>query len=227
MITINLKPGTKRAKAGAGAMAGGLGSLKALTGKVKDPWPMAAIAAWVLAIGFLAWVGVGASMRMGQLEPELDQARSENRRHRQLLAQKRKAEAARDSVVAQIATIRQVDRDRYTWPHILDEVSRALPPWTWLVGFVPVAGATDSAAVAAGITGERVQLTGRTMDIQGLTRFMRQLEDSPFLANVVVISSNTILDAGRAVTQFVVEASFSPPGRSHLRTTTVSPAREG
>jgi len=223
MITINLKPGTKRAKASGGTLAGGLGSFKALSGKFKDPWPMAAIAAWVLAIGFLAWVGVGASMRMSELEPELDQARSENRRHRQLLAQKRKAESARDSVVAQIATIRQVDRDRYTWPHILDEVSRALPPWTWLVGFVPLSAASDTTGTGAA----RFQLTGRTMDIQGLTRFMRQLEDSPFLADVGVISSTTIVDTGRAVTQFVVVATFSPPGRAHLRTTTVATGREG
>ena len=59
MITINLKPGTKRAKASGGTLAGGMGSFKALSGNIKDPWPMAAIAAWVLAIGFLAWVGVG------------------------------------------------------------------------------------------------------------------------------------------------------------------------
>jgi Tfp pilus assembly protein PilN len=72
-----------------------------------------------------------------------------------------------------------------------------------------------------------VQLTGRTMDIQGLTRFMRQLEDSPFLANVEVISSTTVVDAGRAVTQFVLQATFSPPGRAHLRTTTVAAGREG
>jgi Tfp pilus assembly protein PilN len=224
MITINLKPGTKRAKASGGTLAGGVGSFKALSGKIKDPWPMAAIAAWVLAIGFLAWVGVGASMRMSALEPELDQARSENRRHRQLLAQKRKAESARDSVVIQIATIRQVDRERYTWPHILDEVSRALPPWTWLTGWVPLTG---GAADTTGTPGARVQLTGRTMDIQGLTRFMRQLEDSPFLADVAVISSTTVVDAGRAVTQFVVQATFSPPGRAHLRTTTVGTGREG
>lgn len=224
MITINLKPGTKRAKASGGTFAGGMGSFKAFSGNIKDPWPMAAIAAWVLAIGFLAWVGVGASMRMSTLEPELDQARSENRRHRQLLAQKRKAEAARDSVVIQIATIRQVDRERYTWPHILDEVSRALPPWTWLTGWVPLTG---GAADTTDTPGARVQLTGRTMDIQGLTRFMRQLEDSPFLADVAVISSTTVIDAGRAVTQFVVQATFSPPGRAHLRTTTVGTGREG
>lgn len=223
MITINLKPGTKRAKASGGTLAGGMGSFKALSVDIKDPWPMAAIAAWVLAIGFLAWVGVGASMRMSSLEPELDQARSENRRHRQLLAQKRKAEAVRDSVVAQIATIRQVDRDRYTWPHILDEVSRALPQWTWLTGFVPLTGANDTTGTAAA----RVQITGRTMDIQGLTRFMRQLEDSPFLTDVAVISSTTIVDAGRAVTQFVITTTFSPPGRAHLRTTTVATGREG
>ena len=127
--------------------------------------------------------------------------------------------------MAQIATIRQVDRDRYTWPHILDEVSRALPPWTWLTLFTPLTGGgTDSTGAAPAA---RVQLTGRTMDLQGLTRFMRQLEDSPFLTGVTVISSTTVLDAGRAVNQFVVEATFSPPGRSHLRTTTVSSPGEG
>ena len=41
--------------------------------------------------------------------------------------------------------IRAIDDDRYIWPHVMDEVSRALPPYTWLVslGFSGVGQATD------------------------------------------------------------------------------------
>ncbi len=225
MININLKPGQKRAKAGGPSLGGGVSALRELTGNIKDPWPMAAIVAWVLALGFLAWVGVGSSMQISRLEPELDQARSENRRHRQFLAQKRKAEAARDSIVAQISAIRRVDGERYVYPHILDEVTRALPPWTWLTGVSTLTSSpADSGAVAPDA---RIQMRGRTMDIQGMTRFMRQLEDSPFLADVIVLASITVVEAGRAVTEFTLQANFSRPGQSHIRTTTVTPARGG
>ena len=131
MITINLKPGSRRAKAGV-SLAGGLGSIKALTSKIKDPWPVAAVAVWVVLLGFIGWVGLGTAARMRSLGPELEKARSENKRYRAFLAEKKHAEGARDSVLIQIATISQVDGDRYVWPHILDEVTHALPDYTWL-----------------------------------------------------------------------------------------------
>jgi hypothetical protein len=78
----------------------------------------------------------------------------------------------RDSILSQIRTIQQVDGDRYVWPHILDEVSRALPPFTWLVNvaFVPLTpkpttfAAADSAAAKTDTLPPpvQVQLTGRT-----------------------------------------------------------------
>ena len=74
MIKINLKPGTKRARAAAGGpgpFAGLIEQLKALPGAVKDPWPLAAILTLVLVGAFLLWVGVGSSVRVSQLEPEL------------------------------------------------------------------------------------------------------------------------------------------------------------
>jgi Tfp pilus assembly protein PilN len=211
MITINLKPGTRRAKSGA-SLTSGLSSLKALTGKVKDPWPMAGVAAWVVLLIFLGWVGLGSAAKMRSLGPELEKARSENRRYRAFLAEKKHAEGARDSVLVQIATISQVDGDRYVWPHILDEVTRALPDYTWLTDMSTVnagaaaADAADSAGTGAPPIG--VQMVGRTMDIQGFTRFMRQLEDSPWLKDVTVLSTQTIIEKGRAVTSFTLRASY-------------------
>jgi hypothetical protein len=63
-----------------------------------------------------------------------------------------------------------------------------------------------------------VQMVGRTMDIGGLTRFMRQLEDSPFLEDVEVLTAETVVEHNRAVTSFTVKATFTRPGREHLRT---------
>lgn len=210
MITINLKPGARRAKTGA-SWASGLSSLKALPQKVRDPWPVAAIVAWVLTAAFLGWVGIGSSVRLNRMETKLAAARSENRRFQTLIADRRRAEAAKDAVVTQIATIRSVDGDRFVWPHILDEIARALPPYTWLTDVSAMAqtagpAATDSTVVAPPPVG--VQIIGRTMDIQGFTRFMRELEDSAWLRDVTLISTSTIIDHGRAVTVFTVKASY-------------------
>jgi len=59
----------------------------------------------------------------------------------------------RDSVVNQVNLIRSFDDKRFVWPHIMDEVSRALPPYTWLTSVTqtsapPSSVATDSAVAA-------------------------------------------------------------------------------
>ena len=219
MISINLKPGAKRAKAGPG-LAESLAGIKSLPSKIKgikDPWPLAAILAWAGFVGFLGWVWLGSALTMGKLEDQLTTKRAEHRRNRVALAEKRRAQAARDSVVSQIATIRQVDGDRYVWPHILDEVARALPAYTWLTDLQPsVPAIVDTTTVAPSSVG--VQVVGRTMDIGAFTRFMRQLEDSPWLSDVTVVSTGTEIDHGRAVTVFTVKATYvrQRPGATRL-----------
>jgi Tfp pilus assembly protein PilN len=223
MITINLKPGSKRAKAGA-SLAGGLSALRGLPGRVKDPWPMTAVAVWVLLLGFLGWAWLGSAARLRTLGPQLETARSENRRYKSFLVEKKKALTARDSVVSQIATIRAVDGERYVWPHILDEVTRALPSYTWLIDLSAVT--QPSTGEGASSPGVAIQMVGRTMDIQAFTRFMRQLEDSPWLKDVTVISTETVIDRGRAVTAFTVKANYVRPGRTQTQAAPVSPAGE-
>lgn len=214
MITINLKPGSRRAKSGS-SLAGGLSALKGLPARVKDPWPMAAVVICSATVLFLAWIWISAASKAGRLETELDAARSENRRYHAFLVEKRRAEASRDSVLLQIATIRAVDDDRYVWPHILDEVTRALPAYTWLI---ELAATTPTVSDSLSATPVGIQMTGRTMDIQGFTRFMRSLEDSPWLANVTMLSTQTIVEKGRPVTAFTVKADYDRRGRAQART---------
>jgi type IV pilus assembly protein PilN len=227
MISVNLRPGTKRRKSGP-SFGFSLDRLKGLGSMVKDPLRLVAILAWVGAVGFLGFMYVSTGARLSSLEPKLEETRSEHRRFQDFLAQKHREEQTRDSILAQIRTIRQVDGDRYVWPHILNEVAQAVPPFTWLVNVTFVAppavplSAKDSVPADTVPPPVKLQVTGRTVDIQGYTRFMRQLEDSPWLDNVTAISASTVVEKGRAVTAFILTATFSRPPEDHIQSVPVT-----
>jgi Tfp pilus assembly protein PilN len=63
----------------------------------------------------------------------------------------------------------------------------------------------------------RIRLVGNTVDIQALTRFMKQLEVSPLLENVTLMSSQRANDNGKEVTQFQLDMLYSRPGVSDVR----------
>ncbi|HXE58140.1 MAG TPA: PilN domain-containing protein [Gemmatimonadales bacterium] len=222
MIEINLRPGQKRKRAGASLKTRLETRARELAGQVKDPLLLVAVAAWVVVVAFIGWTYVATARQLHALEPRFEQAKDEHRRFATLMRQKRKAEQVRDSLLAQINTIRGVDGDRYVWPHILDEVAKALPPYTWLVDLsvLKTSAPADSADTAAAPV--QFQLSGRTVDIQAYTRFLRQLEASPWLADVTPVTAQTVVEQERAVTAFTIRASFSPADSAYIRTVPVS-----
>jgi len=235
MITINLRPGKRRKRAGSPFnFKGVLDRFRDLGTRVKDPLLLGAVGGWVCVLGFLAFVYLNNVRQLYTLEPRLEQARSENQRFKTFLADKRRQEKIRDSLLAQITVIRNVDGDRYVWPHVLDEVTKALPAYTWLVDLgsaAPVANATPApttpaatgaAATDSADTGKPPELvfnlTGRTIDIQAYTRFLRQLEASPWIHNVTPVSAQTVVEKERPVTAFSIRASFHPADSAYIRT---------
>jgi Tfp pilus assembly protein PilN len=223
MITVNLRPGQKRKAAGGGFKDVGERA-KGLFARVKDPFLVGSV---VLCLGVAAFLGVSfvaANAKLNELEPRLEQARDEYKRFDGLLRQKRRAEMIRDSLLAQISTIRGVDGNRYVWPHVLDEVAKALPPYTWLtvlaaqVTPATVLDTLDSATVRP-IT---FRLEGRTMDLQAYTRFLRQLEASPWVSDVTPLEAKTIVEKERPVTQFTIQAAFQRADSAYIRTVPLS-----
>jgi Tfp pilus assembly protein PilN len=229
MITINLKPGLKRKSAGRTWSPEGLKDRwNAVVGRVKDPMLLAAAAAWIAVVGGLGvmWTANARSLAAG--EERLEQARAEHKRFKIFIAQKRKQELIRDSLLAQIGVIRSVDRDRYVWSHVLDEVAQALPAYTWLVDIgatVPMAApvaAADSAQADSAPPPLAFRVTGRTVDIQAYTKFLRQLEASPWIENVQPQSVTTVIENERPVTAFVVSANYTTADSAYIRTVPLS-----
>src|SRR5262245_31662536 len=131
MIEINLLPGKKKVAKGAG-MKLSMPDFKAIIAQVKDPWLIGAIVAWVIVGGGGALLFIADRARMARAESRLEAVRAEKRRYDIVIAQKRQAEKVRDSLLYEINVIRQIDSDRYIWPHVLDQTTKALPPYTWI-----------------------------------------------------------------------------------------------
>ena len=243
MITVNLRPGQKR-KRGGNSLKGlfdSLSGLRELATKVKDPLLMAAVGAWVCVVAGLGMIYLNNLRQLYVLEPRLEQSRSENRRFKAFLADKRRQEKIRDSLLAQITVIRRVDGDRYIWPHLLDEITKALPAYTWLVDLgvtaatpklqaqapaqapakrKPGAAKADTTAdsAAAAPPALAFQINGRTMDIQAYTRFLRQLEASPWIVDVTPVSAQTVVEKERPVTAFTIKATYNRADSAYIRT---------
>jgi Tfp pilus assembly protein PilN len=232
MITVNLRPGLKRKRAGS-PLAGALAGVKAFGAKVKDPALLVAVAAWVGVVGWLGYTWLSNTTELRALEPRLEQARAEHKRFQTFLDQKHKQEQIRDSLLAQITTIRSVDGDRFVWPHVLDEVTRAVPAYTWLVDLSPVAAPPAPPPTAAQAKDKKqpidtmpksvaFQVNGRTVDIQAYTRFLRNLEASPWITDVTPVSAQTVVEQERAVTAFTIRARYKQADSAYIRTVPLS-----
>ena len=236
MIEINLLPGARRrAKRGGGAIIDFGASLASVRERVKEPWLLGSVVVTVIALVAVGLLYTQQTRKKTAIEDALQKAVQDSTRYASVLKEHDKAEAKRDTALRSLNLIRAIDDDRFIWPHIMDEVSKALPPYTWLVslGFTgagqaqqPIATVAPRAPNDSATGGKkkrrvlnttiprdtvRIHLVGNTVDIQALTRFIRQLEQSAFLEQVQLVKSEHANDNGKDVTQFQLDMLYSRP----------------
>lgn len=236
MIQINLLPGAARKSKGSGPSFSVKSVVAGVQARVKDPFMLAAICSVTVAALGIGGLHLTQSRRAESLEARVVQAQVDSVRYASIIKERRRAEAKRDSVMRELAIIRAIDDDRFVWPHILDEVSRALPPYTWLKSLtanaLPVATQPQPASADASQKGGsaapvgppplRFRVIGNTVDIQALTRFMKLLETSPFVQAVQLAKSEAVMVDGKEVTEFHLDAEYERPDKAALTTAPVS-----
>jgi Tfp pilus assembly protein PilN len=130
MIKVNLLPGSasksqRRDFNISGMVSGAVSS-------VSDKYfvsSVGTVSAVVLTVGFLF---MGQSSRERTLVEREQRAMQDSARYKVVLQAKAQAEAKRDSLYHQVAIIKSIDDSRFLWPHLLEEISNALPQYTWL-----------------------------------------------------------------------------------------------
>lgn len=204
MIEVNLLPGVSKRSARKSNRGGGGGFLSRL-GKVGgvDRWAAFIVGAWIVGPGVVVWLFLDTSSRIDELKTQVEDAVRDSTRYAGIIAAQERLIARRDSIRKRLEVIQEIDQGRYVWAHILDEVSRALPEYTWLHRLQHLSG-EDLVP--------EIQISGRTGSIFALTQFMTDLEASPFIRSVRLTTTQQVQDAkGRVMHEFILVATYEVP----------------
>jgi Tfp pilus assembly protein PilN len=237
MIEINLLPGSGKKSRGRRSGAGLGAAVSSAAATVKDPYLVGMVACWAAALLVVGGLFVHERALAADLADRETKAVQDSTRYSAVIGEKRRATAQRDSVIRQLNIIKSIDNNRFVWPHVMDEVSAALPSYTWLTSVVqtsapPAIAASDTSKAPKGkksadtvdVAQEnmRFHIVGNTVDIQALTHFMKQLEASAFIQRVTLVKSNLAAVSGKEVTQFELDCEYQSPDASAIHTIPVA-----
>ncbi len=243
MININLNPGAKKEARSKGIPKLSMGNpLAGFGASFKDPFLFIALGGLVIGVLATGSLYLSLSSRESDLAEREQQAVQDSTRFAAVLKERKAAEARRDSVDRQLVVIKAIDGERFIWPHLLDEVAEALPAYTWLTT-VTQTSQTASIAVRDSLLTPRApndtspprpadaprpdlltfRVIGQTVDIQALTRYMRVLEASPFIEQVVLVRSDLTTIDNRDVTVFTLDMRYEIPDPSMLEMIPLQP----
>lgn len=205
MIEVNLIPGEQKGSSGRrrkrGPSIGGALKNVSLGG---DPWTTALVVAAVVVP--LAILGLWLNQRSAtaELEERLEVATADSARLADLRAVSDSLTDRQQSIRERVALVEQLDRNRFIWPHIMDEVSRSLPDVAWLTSLRQLSAAPDL----------RFQVQGMAASPLVITEFVRSLQSSPYVTDVRILGSQQqALEEGLAVQAFTLTARYrQPPG---------------
>lgn len=215
MIEVNLHPsgGKKRRKkrsrfSGLSLDLPDVGNVRLLESARSDSWNVAMIAALILvplAVVFL-WLGQRSEAR--NLESRLDEALADSVRLAELTALNDSLTERRAEIRSRVRMVRQLDQNRYVWPHLMDEISAALPREAWL----------DAISQQSPLPGLQVQLTGIAGTPLVVTDFVRNLERSDYISEVQIVGTNKEIQDGVSTQAFTLNVSYrNPPGDEEQR----------
>ena len=205
MIEVNLLPGAKRRSR---KSIGGGASFKAIKLPDFDRWLVFIVAAWIVGLGGLAWLFLGTRAQASELSDQIETAVADSTRYATTIEQTNELRARRDTIAQKLEVIQQIDEGRYTWPHVMAELARALPDYTWLEGVQQIDGGPAPS----------FQIDGRTGNNFALTRFMSSLEASPFIRGVRLLSTTQVQEGEVTLHQFMLEARFEEPSPDQIET---------
>jgi Tfp pilus assembly protein PilN len=183
-------------------------SLPKFGGLPKDRWILAAVLVAVIGLGGMGYLLSTIGGRREELTLQLDEAVRDSAVYADLVARTAVLMARADTIARRVQIIQEIDKGRYTWPHILDEVARALPNYTWLTAVQQVTGGEAP----------RIRVIGQAGSIQALSVFMDELEASPWLNQVNMGPTSQAPREGQLVYNFEIEVGYEQPPIEFLET---------
>jgi len=216
LIDINLLPGSVKRSAKRGLprlrRGGGENPLAKLRGLSVNRTLLIVAGLWVVGIAGLAYLHFPSTARKIAIENDIKLAQDDSVRTAQQLAQTNQLVEQEKVIGQKLQVIQGIDAGRFIWPHVMDEVSRALPAYVWITQLSDLGAAAELPSF---------KLEGFSGNYFALARYVEELELSPFLHQVRLIGSSQTQQNERTVLSFVIELAYEEPPPDVLQTVPV------
>jgi Tfp pilus assembly protein PilN len=202
MIEVNLHPAGAKAKAKAKGRRR-RADRSALGGRgARSPWLTAMIAVLIAAPLIMGAMWFLQRSRSGSLEERLQTSQADSTRLADLRVLSDSLTTRQQLVRERVELIRGLDRDRFVWPHILDEMSGSLPDFVWLTSIQESSPLPDLT----------LEIRGMAATALAVTEYVRRLEMSPYLGLVRILGSQQIPAEGTdlEVHAFTLLVDYTP-----------------
>jgi type IV pilus assembly protein PilN len=133
----------------------------------------------VLAGLFIGWRYWAVTHASAQLDAEIAAAQQETMRLHSIIQQVQQFEQRKAQLQQRVVLIEQLRKGQTGPVHLLDQISRALPPMLWLTELKQVG------------TGSDVVIDGKCTTLTGISDFVANLEASGYFKRSVEIVSTT------------------------------------
>ncbi len=221
MIRINLVPGAAR---NAKRRLPSLGSFRLRPSAPSlpsvDRWMLFVVTAWIVGPLAVGWMYMETGTRIDDLTVSIETARIDSVRYAEMRRTNELLLARQDSIAQKLQVIQEIDAGRFAWVHIMDEIARSLPPYTWLMNVV-------SRPTEASLDAPRFTIEGRAGNTFAIVEFMQELEASPFLRSITLITTDQVREDEALIYSFTLEGEFQPPPPDVIQTVPVFQGREG
>jgi type IV pilus assembly protein PilN len=166
-----------------------------------------------LAIGWRYWT---VSNESTKLDAEIAAAQQETERLRGIIQQVEQFDQRKAQLQQRVVLIEELRKNQTGPVHLLDQVSRALPPMLWL---------TNMRQKDNDIT-----IEGRSTTLTGVSEFVNNLEATGyFKKSIEIVSTQTETLAGPIgqLERFQLKAIFQQPGEAEKPAAAAAPSRTG
>jgi len=151
---------------------------------------------------FIGWRYWALTNQSAQLDADISASQQETTRLHSIIQQVQQFEQRKGQLQQRVVLIEQLRKGQTGPVHLLDQISRALPPMLWLVEVKQVP-AND------------VIIDGRSTTLTGLSDFVSNLEASGYFKRSIEIvntSSEASPVPGSELIRFSIRAIFQQPG---------------
>jgi len=170
----------------------------------------------LLAVGFIGWRFWALTHESNQLDAAIAAAQQETTRLHSVIQQVQQFEQRKAQLQQRVALIETLRKGQTGPVHMLDQLSRALPPMLWLTELKQ--------------TNDDIQIDGKCTNQTAVAEFISNLEASGYFKrsiDIVSTATETAPQAGGELIKFTLKATFRQPDAAAAPAAAATPAKVG